>query len=462
MLPVVAMQNSPGWLHPARLTAVGFLALILLGTGLLMLPTSAVGEHATPFLPAFFTATSAVSLTGLIVVDTATYWQPSGQAIILALIQLGGLGIMTLAALSGMVLTGRISLRARQRTAAEGRPVIHGSIKHTLVSTLAVTLLCEAVVAGVVGTRVWCTGQVSVARATWVGVFHAISAFNNAGFSTYSDNLAGFSHDAWVLIPLAFALIVGGLGYPVLAEVLRLARGIATRALHRTHPRVHRVSITAKMTFIATLVLLVGGTGFLLDVEWNGWFSGMPVGTRILNAFFQAASPRTAGFNTMDYDQAHPITLMGTDVLMFIGGGSAGTAGGVKVTTACVLIASMAAEFLGREDTTVGRRRLPLTVVRQALALAVAGIAVIAFGVAVLRIFDPQFTGDQVTLEVVSAFATVGLSTGITAKLTAASQVTLCFIMYLGRVGPTTLVAALAARSFPHRYRYPEERPFIG
>ncbi|WP_165164809.1 potassium transporter TrkG [Corynebacterium qintianiae] len=334
-------------LGPARLTAVGFLVLIFLGTVLLMMPFSTAGPQWTPFLPALFTATSAVSLTGLVVEDTGTYWTPVGQAIILALIQLGGLGI----------------------------------------------------------------------------------------------------------IPLAAALIGGGLGFPVWAELLRLLR-------KRAH--VHRISITARMTLVSTVFLLVAGMVFTALAEWNGVLREMGVGQKLLNAFFMGASPRTAGFNAIDYADAHPITLMGTDILMFIGGGSAGTAGGVKVTTACVLLAAMASEFLGRERTSIGHRTLPYSLTRQALALAFAGVAVVTAGVAALRVFDPEFTGDQVSFEVMSAFATVGLSTGITANLSAPSQIILCLIMYLGRVGPTTLVAALAARSITRRFEYPEERPFIG
>lgn len=462
ILRAVTQRLRPRRLSPARLTAVGFLALILLGTGLLMWPAAAVGDHATPFLTALFTATSAVSLTGLVVVDTASYWQPFGQGVILALIQLGGLGIMSLAALSGMLLTGRISLQTRKRTAAEGRPVVHGGIRHTLILTTVVTLICEATVAAIITAHLTLTERLGLAEAVWVGVFHAVSAFNNAGFSTYSDNLAGFTTDAWMLLPIAFALIIGGLGYPVLAEALggtrRFLVGLATGRV----PRARRASMTTTMTLAASGTLLVAGTLFFAMAEWQGLLAGLSTGDRVLNAFFQSASPRTAGFNTVDYSQAHPITLMGTEALMFLGGGSAGTAGGIKVTTACVLVAAVAAEFLGRRDTTIGHRRVPLSVTRQALALAAAGIAVIVLGVAVLRVCDPTFTADQVTFEVVSAFATVGLSTGITAHLSAASHITLCFIMYLGRVGPTTLVAALAARTISLRFSYPEERPFIG
>ncbi|MDO5032548.1 TrkH family potassium uptake protein [Corynebacterium sp.] len=455
------MHNHSGkTLGPARLTALGFLLLILTGTALLMLPFSAAASQPTPFLPALFTATSAVSLTGLIVQDTGTYWSPFGQAVIIALIQVGGLGIMSLASLSGMLLTGRISLKARRTTAAESRPV-DGGIRRTLLLTFMVTMLCEATVAVVITLRLLGAYDLSVQRALWEGVFHAISAFNNAGFSTYDDNLVSFVGDAWIVLPLAAALISGGLGYPVLAEIARRLRSRIAR-LRGGNPRIHHMSITARMTFAATGILLGGGMVFFLVSEWNGVLAGLSPGVKLFNGFFMSASPRTAGFNTIDYAEAHPITLMVTDILMFIGGGSAGTAGGVKVTTACVLAAAMAAEFLGREDTSIGHRRLPRSVTRQALALTVAGMMVVATSVGLLRVFDPQFTADQVTFEVISAFATVGLSTGITASLSAPSQVILCLVMYLGRVGPTTLIAALAARAVRLRFRYPEERPFIG
>lgn len=428
--------------------------LILLGTLLLMLPLATDTENWTPFLPAFFTATSAVSLTGLIVEDTATYWTPFGQAVILCLIQLGGLGIMSLASLSGLVITGRVSLRARGRGAAEGRPITPGGIRRSLLFTAVFTFLVEGATAVIVGLRFWLGYGHEPGRAAWEGVFHAISAFNNAGFSTESANLVPFAADAWILLPLAAALIGGGIGYPVWAE-------LASRLRHRTS-RARAWSLTARFTFVGTGILLVlGSAGFAVS-EWRGVLADMPVWQKLLNAFFAGASPRTAGFNAIDYGQAHPITLMGTDVLMFMGGGSAGTAGGIKVTTVCVLFAAMASEFVGREETSAGRRTLPDSVGRQALALTFAGAAVVTAGVAALRVFDSEFNADQVTFEVMSAFATVGLSTGITPLLSAPSQVVLCLIMYLGRIGPTTLVAALALNGTYRHYRFPEERPFIG
>ena len=226
------VKNSPiiGQISPARLTAVGFIVLILAGTFLLTLPISAVGDQWTPFLPAFFTATSAVSLTGLIVEDTGTYWTPFGQAVVLLLIQLGGLGIMSLASLSGMVITGKVSLRSRRTGAAEGRPMTSGGVKRTLVFTLLFTVAAEAVIAVALTLRFALEYHHSLGRALWEGVFHAVSAFNNAGFSTESENLVPFAADAFILLPIAAALIGGGIGYPVWAEIVNRVRYRTTRA----------------------------------------------------------------------------------------------------------------------------------------------------------------------------------------------------------------------------------------
>ncbi|MDN6200508.1 TrkH family potassium uptake protein [Corynebacterium flavescens] len=456
-------RKSPSsWLRPAQLAAAGFLGLILVGAFVLTLPFASADGQFTPFRAALFTATSAVSLTGLIVVDTGSYWSFTGQATVLSLIQLGGFGIMSLTSLTGMLLTGRISLRSRQATAAEGRPLSLGGIRKTLMATLVLTVVCEAVVALTVGLRFATTYEMSPLRATWEGIFHAISAFNNAGFGLRADSLMPYASDAWVLVPLAGAFIIGGLGYPVLAELVSRVRDRIRARLRGVSPGTYRLSVTTRMTLVGTGVLIVAGTIMVAAIEWNGVLRDMSLGTKWLTAFFQGTAPRTAGFNSVDYAEMNPVTLMGTDILMFIGGGSAGTAGGIKITTAIVLLAAMVAEFQGQRDTSVGRRRIPHTVVRQAMTVAAAGIGVVTLAVGALRILEPQFTADQLSFEVISAFATVGLSTGITADLSAPSQIILCLLMYLGRVGPITLVAALAARNVVRRFNYPTERPFIG
>lgn len=454
--------TSPRWFGPARLTALGFLALILTGTALLTLSVASADGTSTAPMSALFTATSATTLTGLVTEDTGSHWSIFGQLVVLTLIQIGGLGIMSITSLTGMLLTGRVKLRARYSTAAEGRPMLEGGVKRTLVATLLLTFFFEALVAVILGVRFATTYGMPLGRAAYEGVFHAISGFNNAGFGLRSDSLISYNHDGWILIPLAGALMVGGLGYPVLAELVRRIRERVRGRLKGTPVSSRRLSITTRMTLKGTAFLVVSATLLVAMLEWRGFLSGMPLGVKWLNAFFSGVTPRTAGFNSIDYADAHPITLMVTDIYMFIGGGSAGTAGGIKLTTATVLLAAMAAEFRGRASTALGHRSLPKGVVRQAMTVAAAGLGAVTFGVATLRICDPQFTADQVNFEVISAFATTGLSTGITADLSTPSQLALCLLMYLGRIGPFTLVAALALRNASRRFDYPTERPFIG
>ncbi len=450
------------WFGPAQLTALGFVVLILTGTALLCMPFSSAHGTATPPMEALFTATSATSLTGLVVVDTGSHWSFVGQLIVLALIQTGGFGIMSIASLTGMLLSGRVKLRTRYSTAAEGRPILDGGVRRTLLATLMLTVAFELIVACILFFRFTLTYHMPAARAVWEAIFHAVSAFNNAGFGLRSDSLISYNTDGWILLPLAGALMIGGLGYPVLAELVRRGRERLRGALRNTPVRSQRMTVTTRITLAGTAFLVVTAMVLVAVLEWRGFLSGMPTQTKLLNAFFSGVTPRTAGFNSIDYADAHPVTLMITDMYMFIGGGSAGTAGGIKLTTATVLLAAMAAEFRGRDATTVGHRTVPKSVVRQAMTVAVAGFSAVTLGVVALRIFDPQFSVDQINFEVISAFATTGLSTGITASLSTPSQLTLCALMYLGRIGPFTLVAALATRNVVRRFDYPTERPFIG
>ena len=437
--------------------ALGFLGAIAAGTALLAAPWSSAYGTATPLSDALFTAMSATCLTGLITVDTATHWSTAGQVTIMALIQFGGLGFMTMASLMALLVGGRMGLRRRLGATAEGRGLDLGDVAWVVRATVLFTLVVELLVALVLTVRFHAGYGYGWGRAAWEGAFHAISGFNNAGFALYTDNVIGFAADAWVLLPLAFALMIGGIGFPVLLEVAR-----RFRAGFDGRPR-RRWSLTARFTLIGTAILVPAGTAMVALGEWDGALGHLgssPI--RLLNAFFAGVSPRTAGFNAVDYADFHPSTLLGTDILMFIGGGSGGTAGGVKITTAAVLVAAIIAEVRG-DDTVISHgRRLGGRVVRQSLAVLAAALALVVGATMALLILAPQFTSDQVLFEVVSAFATVGLSTGITAQLPVAAQLILVVLMFAGRVGPLALAAALAARSRGRLYDYPEERPFIG
>ena len=422
----------------------------LVGTVLLMLPVSRAGEGRAPFVTALFTATSAVCVTGLTTVDTATYWSRTGQVVILVLIQVGGFGIMTLASLIALFLSRRMGVRTRLTAARETKSIGRGDLRRVLRGVLVVTVVVESVVATILTLRFRGTYDETWGTATWHGIFHAVSAFNNAGFALFSDNLMGFLTDPFVLIPISVAVVIGGLGFPVIAEVVRQRR-----------PR--SWSVHTRLTLLVTSVLLVGGTVFFTLAEWSNTrtIGSLGAADKLLNGWFGAVQPRTAGFNAWDYGAVTDETLLGTAMLMFIGGGSAGTAGGLKVTTVVVLFLVIVAEARGDDDVIAFDRRIDQRIVRQATTVALLGVSAVACGTILLSALTNQPLRD-VVFETTSAFATVGLSTGITGELGGPAQVVLIVLMFVGRLGPVTLVSALALRERNRRYRFPEGAPLIG
>jgi trk system potassium uptake protein len=443
-------QRRTVFRHPAQVLVTAFLLADLVGTVLLMLPVARVGEGGAPFVTALFTATSAVCVTGLTAVDTATYWSHTGQAVILGLIQVGGFGIMTMASLIALFLSRRMGLRTRLTAAAETRSLGPGDVRRVLKGVFVVTAVVEGAVAVLLTLRFRDTYGDSWGSALWHGVFHAVSAFNNAGFALFSDNLMGFLTDGLILMPISIAIVIGGLGFPVLVELMRNRR-----------PRTW--SLHTRLTLAMTGVLLVGGTAFITLTEWTnqGTLGALAPLERLLGGWFHAVQPRTAGFNAWDYGAVTDETLLATIMLMFVGGGSAGTAGGLKVTTFIVLFFVIVAEVRGDEDVIAFDRRIDHRVVRQATTVALLGVAAVMGGTMVLtELTDLPFR--DVLFETTSAFATVGLSTGITPEMGAPGQLVLVALMFLGRLGPITLVSALALRERNRRYRYPEGAPLIG
>ncbi|ANS28713.1 H(+)-transporting two-sector ATPase [Rhodococcus opacus] len=358
---------------------------------------------------------------------------------------------MTMASLVGLMLANRIGLRARLNAAAEVRASGLGDVRSVVVGVVRVSILIEAVTALCLTVRFAAGYDEPPGRALWLGVFHAISAFNNAGFALYSDNIIGFADDPWICIPLLAAVILGGIGFPVLFEVGRRVRGTTSG----------RWSLHTRLTVAVTAVLLVAGPVLVLALEWGYTLRDHDLGSKLLVAAFQGIMPRTAGFNSVDYAQMDPATLLVTDVLMFIGGGSGGTAGGIKVTTFALLLFAIVAEVRGDRAVVIFDRRIAPRVQRQALSVALIGVALVMVPTIVL-LAGTDFDLNVLLFEVTSAFATVGLSTGITAQLPAWGQLILVLLMYLGRIGSITLVSALAARNRDRRYELPEERPFIG
>ncbi len=438
-------------LSPPQAVVIAFFTAIVVCTVLLSLPIAHAPGVEVTFLEAAFTAVSAVCVTGHIVVDTATVWSPFGHAVIVAFIQIGGLGIMLVASLIGLALLRKISLRGRMIAGTENRAVTTGDASRLARGILLTSLVIEAIVAMILTLQFWLSYGVELPTAFGRGVFLAISSFNNAGFAPFSDNMIGFATDPIIVLPMCIATILGGLGFPVLLQLRRELR----RPLHWT--------MNTNLVLAMTALLLVLGTAMIALFEWN---NGATIGEmspidRVLVSFFHSVQARTAGFNSVDIGQLEPETLLGIDVLMFIGGGPAGTAGGIKVTTFAVLLFIIITELRGEGAVNIFGKRLSRAVHREAITITLLSMAAVMSATIALLMMT-HLDLDVLLFEVISAFATVGLSTGITASLPPAGQIILMILMFLGRLGPLTLGTALVLRQRKVLYELPKERPVIG
>ncbi|WP_432485835.1 TrkH family potassium uptake protein [Kineococcus esterisolvens] len=437
--------------HPAQVVALAFAAAVALGTALLWIPAARRGPGGADFVDAMFTAVSALCVTGHVVVDTREHWSGFGLVVILALAQVGGFGIMTSASLLGVFASRRLGLRSRMLTATESRGLELGDVRSVLVGVVRVSLLVELVTAVVLSARLFLAYEASLLDAVREGGFLAVSAFNNAGFVLRSDSMTGFATDLWMCGPVMTASTLGGLGFPVLLELRRRFRVPREWSLH------------TKLTLVTSAALTVFGWVFLTVNEWRNTatLGALEWWARPLAGLFQTTATRSSGFNSVDISQMNGGSWLVMDVLMFIGGGSASTAGGIKVTTFALLLIVVFTEFRGEQSVSVFGRRVAERVYRQALTVALVSLAVIV--VATLVIVElTRAPVDAVLFEVISAFATVGLSSGLLMQLPDSCQVILAVLMFLGRLGPITLGAALALRERRRLYEFPEGRPIIG
>ena len=438
-------------LHPTRTVALAFLFAIVLGTVVLMHPASHAEGNGAPWLTALFTAVSAVCVTGLVVVDTGTYWSTFGQSIIMVLFQIGGFGMMTAATLLGLMVNRSLRLRTKLITQVETHSLGLGDVSSVARLVLVVTFASEMVIAVLLTLRLHLAYDLPWGEAAWSGLFHAVSAFNNAGFSIHPDSLMRYASDALILLPVMVAIVVGGIGFPVLHDLRFKVRDPRHWSLH------------TKLTLCGTGALLLGGFVAVLLFEWTNPRSlgAMAIPEKLLSAAFASVSARTAGFNSIDIGALTHESWALHYFLMFVGGGSAGTAGGVKVGTAVILMLLVVAEIRGRSDTEAFGRRVGPSAQRQAITVLVLGSVMVVVGtLVILRTTD--FPTDQVIFEVISAFGTVGLSTGITADLPPSGQLMLTVLMYIGRVGTITLAASLVLGERRMPFRYPEEHPIVG
>lgn len=450
-----AAPAASSFAHPSTVLVLSFLFVIAVGTGLMMQPWAQAQGQSAPFLTALFTVTSAVCVTGLAVVDTGTYWSGAGQGVLMALFQIGGFGMMTSATLMAVLMGGQMRLRTRMLLQAETHSLSLGDVKGVARVVLAVTVGTELLVALALALRLMLGYDMAWGQALWLGAFHSVSAFNNAGFSTWSDNVMGFVGDAWVLGPLMAAIVMGGVGFPVLHEAL-----VRRRERHRPS----RWSMHAVLTLWGSLILIFGGALALYLSEMNNpkTLQALAWPEQLLAVLFTSVSARTAGFNALDIGALNTESLAIHYLWMFIGGGSAGTAGGVKVTTFCVLLLVVWNEIRGHADVEFRGRRIATAVQRQAVSILVLSAAAIALASLFIIPMAPGIAFEKLLFEVVSAFATVGLSTGITAELPPAAQTLIIFLMFVGRVGVVTLAMALATNQLQKQFRYPEEKPLVG
>ncbi len=458
------------WLRPAGSVVAAYLALLVIGTALLLLPISRAGPGGASLMQAAFTATSVVCVTGLAVVDTATYWSGFGHVVILVLMEIGGLGVMTIASLVVLRVAHRLGLRQRLSAGAESGGTEPGQVKKVVANVVRVALVCQSVIAVFLAIRWWVHYDMALPKAAWYGIFHSASAFDNVGYALFSNNLMGFVSDPWICLPICLGVILGGIGLPVLLEVWAHRRLIAARLRHpfdrdRPHPlgQPQRWTIHARIMIVGSALLLAAGFAFFLVVEWTnpGTLGPLSVPSKFLAAFCLSDFPRTGGFNSVDVSQLRPESWFATDALMFIGAGPASTGGGLKITTFVVLAAITVTELRGNRTIRVYDRIIPAATQRTAVAIGSIFTMTILIATGLLLATSSYPVG-PIGTEVISALSTVGLSTGITSSLDAFAQIVLMLLMFVGRLGPVTLAAALMMNTRTARYTLPEERPYIG
>ncbi|SDK42347.1 potassium uptake protein, TrkH family [Arthrobacter sp. ov407] len=435
---------------PARLALSAFGLVILVFTALLSLPLASATGQATPLHQAFFTASSAVCVTGLTVVSTAVHWSFFGQLVILVGIFVGGLGTLTLASLLALMVSKRLGVRGKliaQEAMNAGRLGEVGTLLRIVIVT---SVVIEAALALVLIPRFLLLGE-SFPQALWHGVFYAISSFNNAGFTPHSDGIVPYETDLWILVPLMLGVFLGSLGFPVVM------------VLHQNGLRWKKWNLHTKLTIQVSFILLAAGTVLWGFLEWDNLrtIGDMDLGEKITHALFASVMLRSGGFNLVDQNHMESTTMLLSDALMFAGGGSASTAGGIKVTTIAVMFLAITAEARGDADVKIYGRTIPEGTMRVAISVIVAGATLVSVS-ALLLLQISHASLDRVLFETISAFATVGLSTNLSAELPPSGVYVLALLMFAGRVGTVTLAAGLALRQRSQLYHYPEERPIIG
>lgn len=452
-------------INASRLIILSFLGTILAGAFLLAMPFASQSPGGMNVLDALFTSASATCVTGLIVVDTGSYFTPFGKAVILVLIQLGGLGIMTMSTFFLIMLGKRLTLKERimmQDTLGEKK--IKG-VKGLILMIVGMTVVLEAIGAALLSIRFFRVYHYPIDKAIVHGIFHSVSAFCNAGFSLYHDSLIRFGND-WAITGIMGGLVLlGGIGFVVWYNLTHYY------FWRRDRTRRGRIRLQSKIALITSAALLVIMFLFLLAVEWNNTLDGLTVGEKICRSVFQAITPRTAGFNTMSIDRLNPATLWITIVMMFIGASPSSTGGGIKTCTFALILASVYRVVTGKRQVVIRKKSIAEHTSTKAISIAVISLAVIFVACTLLLLVETttstQYSGNSymgsLIFESVSAFGTVGLSLGITPHLSYLGKIVIILTMYVGRIGPLTLALLIGKKVQPPAViRYPEESVMVG
>lgn len=449
---------------PSRFAILVFASLILVTTLLLSLPIARAGEASgTPLADAVFTAVSTICVTGLTTVDMATYWSPFGNAVVFIGMNIGGVGVLTLASILGLVISRRLGLRAKLIAASDTNPsrthagpvserqaVRLGEVGGLLVTVAASTLVIEAVVAIGMMPSMFAAGY-DFGTSTWYSSYYAVSAFTNTGFNPNPAGPVEFVDDYSFQSLMMLAVFLGSLGFPVIFALLRTWR------------RPRKWSVHVKLTISTTVILFVAGALAFLLLEYNNprTYGQLDAGPTIFQSFFMSAMTRSGGFATINMHDLNSSSMLVTDMLMFVGGGSASTAGGIKVTTLAVLFLAAFAEARGAPAMEAFGRRIPRDILRLAVSVVLWGATIVAVStIAIAQITKEPL--DFVLFDVISGFATCGLSTGLTTELPPEGKYIMAATMFMGRVGTVTLAAALAANQRRQLFKRPEERPIVG
>jgi trk system potassium uptake protein TrkH len=449
-------QASRFQFTPAQVLVLGFAALILVGSFLLWLPISQEAGKQISYVDALFTSTSAVCVTGLVVVDTATQFSTFGELVVMGLIQAGGLGIMTLSALMILLMGRRVSLKERLlMQEALGSFSISGVVRLTR-NIIFTSFAVEGIGALLLALRFHVTQPAG--KALYWGLFHSVSAFNNAGFDITSASLRPFATDAAILGLIGGLIILGGIGFPVLEDVWH-------------NRRWHKLTLHSRVAIKVTAILIAAGTLAFLVLEWRhaDTFGTMPWYHQLTNAWFAAVTPRTAGFESIATGALRDISLLLTIILMFIGASPGGTGGGIKTTSFTMIMLAMRATVTGKEEVELMGRRIARDLIDKAMVITALAMVLVISVTAVLLVTErralaqPGITDLKLLFEVVSAFGTVGLTAGVTPFLTVAGKLLITLTMFAGRVGPLTLAVALGQRRISRSpIHLPEDRVMIG